>query len=232
MQLSSHTLQVLKNFATINAGLLVQPNAKELKTVSTSKSIFAKASIEDDFPARFAIYDLSQFLSTLSLFKEPELQFNESDSYVTISEGSSDSRNSSCHYHFASENLIMTPPEKDINLPKTEIEFRLEKNTLNNLQKAAATLGVPDLSVEKRDDQIVLVVKDKKNSSSNDYQIPVGEFNQNNTFEFHIQTDNLKLMADDYNVKISSAGIAHFESENLGVEYYVALEATSTSDFE
>ena len=232
MNLSKHTIQVLKNFATINSGLLVQPNVQELRTVSTSKSIFAKAKIEDQFPQKFAIYDLSQFLSTLSLFSEPTLSF-ESESYLTISEGDSNSsRTPSCHYHFASENLIMTPPEKDISFPEPEISFRLENSTLKNLIKAASTLGVPDLAVTKNsENEIVLVVKDKKNSSSNDFCIPVGEYSENHSFEFHVQTDNMKMMADDYFVEISSKGIMRLVSDNIGLEYYVALEATSSSDF-
>lgn len=234
MQLSPATLDALKNFATINQGIVVEEGSQRLKTMSPSKTIFAKAQIDDEFPQEFAIYDLSEFLSTLSLFDVPDLKFDD-ERFVTIEEASENKQMvPSCHYHFASKNLVVYP-EKDIeSVPSKEVEFTFKQNDLARLQKAASTLGVPDMIVTRENDQLVVKVTDKGNDSSNDYKVPVGDYtgNEEDEFEFHFRMDNLKMMKGDYDVAISAKNIAHLTNNDLGVEYFIALEGTSYSNFE
>lgn len=228
VKLNAYTLDVFKNFATINSGILITENKSYLRTISPSKAIFGGASIDNSFPSRFAIYDLGEFLSTLNLFSDPELNF-DSDRYVTIRESSSDN-SPEVKYHFAAENLIVKPPEKEIQFPdEIEVTFNLEQSTFDKLQKAAATLNVSDLVVTRSGDEILLVVKDKKSDSSNNYSVPVGEYggDENDKFEFHFQMDNLKMMKNDYSVEISSKGLSRFHNSQLDLEYFVAIESTS-----
>ena len=49
MKLSTETLTVLKNFASINSGLEFKKGTK-LSTISSTKTVLAKATLKDTFP--------------------------------------------------------------------------------------------------------------------------------------------------------------------------------------
>ena len=168
MTLCDNTLMVLKNFAGINNSILVKKGSK-LRTMSVAKNILAEADINEDFPREFGIYDLNQFLNGLSLHQDPNLDFSE-DTYLTIREGKRRVK-----YFFADPQVIVSPPEKEINLPTQDVCFQIESITLDKLLKAAAVYQLPDLSAVGKDGVIKLVVRDKKNDTSNEFAIVVGE---------------------------------------------------------
>ena len=78
MKLNSGTLNVLKNFATINQNLMIKEGST-ITTMSAMKNIVAKASVEETFPKQIAIYDLNEFLSSTSLFKQPVIDFEDNN---------------------------------------------------------------------------------------------------------------------------------------------------------
>ena len=166
MTLCDNTLMVLKNFAGINNSILVKKGSK-LRTMSVAKNILAEADITEDFPREFGIYDLNQFLNGLSLHQDPNLDFSE-DTYLTIREGKRRVK-----YFFADPQVIVSPPEKEINLPTQDVCFQIESITLDKLLKAAAVYQLPDLSAVGKDGVIKLVVRDKKNDTSNEFAIVV-----------------------------------------------------------
>ena len=168
MKLSDNTLTILKNFAGINNSILVKEGNK-LRTISVAKNILAEADITEEFPRDFAIYDLNQFLNGLSLHQDPDLDFKE-DSYLSIKEGKRRVK-----YFFADPNVIISPPEKEINLPSQDVCFQLDSTSLEKLVKAAAVYQLPDLSGIGEAGVVKLVVRDKKNDTSNEYAIVVGE---------------------------------------------------------
>lgn len=229
MKIHKFTLDVLKNFSLINQGILIEPNSSVIKTISPSKNILAKANIDDEFPEEICIYDLPQFLSTLNLFEEPELEFNN-ENYMIIKESSGFKH--SCKFFFASKNMIVYP-ENDIQMPHSEIKFEFSDEMLKKLEKASSTLGVPDLVVTHENGEIVVQVKDKTNGTSNDFTFPVGDYdgNEDDDFQFHFKVENLKLMKGSYNVEISSKRISRFYNDDLGLEYFIALEATSYANW-
>ena len=167
MKLSDSTLTILKNFAGINNSILVK-EGKRLRTISVATNILAEAEIKENFPKDFAIYDLNQFLNGLSLHHDPDLDFNQ-DSYLSIKEGKRRVK-----YFFADPNVIISPPEKDITLPTEDISFQLDSASLEKLVKAAQVYQLPDLSAIGEAGVIKLVVRDKKNDTSNEYAIVVG----------------------------------------------------------
>jgi len=171
MKLSDNTLTILKNFAGINNSILVKEGTK-LRTISVAKNILAEADIKEEFPRDFAIYDLNQFLNGLSLHSDPDLDFKE-ESYLSIREGKRRVK-----YFFADPNVIISPPEKEINLPSQDVCFQLDSASLEKLVKAAAVYQLPDLSAVGEAGVIKLVVRDKKNDTSNEYAIVVGETDQ------------------------------------------------------
>ncbi len=218
MTLCDNTLMVLKNFAGINNSILVKKGSK-LRTMSVAKNILAEADINEDFPREFGIYDLNQFLNGLSLHQDPNLDFSE-DTYLTIREGKRRVK-----YFFADPQVIVTPPEKEIDLPTKDVCFQIESVTLDKLLKAAAVYQLPDLSAVGKDGVIKLVVRDKKNDTSNEFAIVVGETDKD--FVFNFKVENIKIIPGAYDIVISSKLLSKFTNTNMSLVYYIALEPDS-----
>jgi hypothetical protein len=219
MKLSDNALAILKNFAGINNSILVKQGNK-LRTISVAKNILAEAEIKEDFPRDFAIYDLNQFLNGLSLHQDPDLDFNQ-DSFLSIKEGKRRVK-----YFFADPNVIIAPPEKEITLPSQDVCFQLDSVTLEKLTKAAAVYQLPDMSAIGENGVIKLVVRDKKNDTSNEYAIIVGETSDD--FEFNFKVENIKIIPGAYEVVVSSKLLSQFTNTQHNLKYYIALEPDSS----
>tara|TARA_B100000123_G_scaffold147210_1_gene108783 strand:+ start:95 stop:760 length:666 start_codon:yes stop_codon:yes gene_type:complete len=219
MKLSEKTLTVLKNFAGINNSILVKQGT-QLRTMSVAKNILGEAQIEEEFPRDFAIYDLNQFLNGLGLYQDPDLDF-EADNYVVIREDQWDVK-----YFFSDPQVICSPPDKAITLPSEDISFKLETAVLEKLVKQAAVYQLPDLSAIGRNGNIELVVRDKKNDTSNIPRIVVGQTDKEFTFNFKME--NIKIIPGSYNVSISSKLLSEFSNSKYDMKYYIALEPDST----
>lgn len=215
MQLSNETTSVLKNFASINPNLLVKPGTS-LRTISPTRSVMARAVVEEKFDKAFAIFDLSQFLGRLSLFNKPELSI--SDSYMAISEGSEYSE-----FAFAAPENIVAPPEKEITLPSPEIAFDLTEKDFSKVMKAMSVSGLPEIAVTGEKGKLLLQAIDSKGVSKDVFTIDIGKTKLK--FRMIFRADNLKIIPGDYTVQISSKGLAHFKSEK--VEYWIAVEQNS-----
>ncbi len=216
MKLDSRTSQILKNFASINPSILFKPGNK-LATISAGKTVMARANINQKFNDAFAIYDLSRFLGTVSLFTDPELTVK--DKYMEISQGKR-----KINYTFTEPSLIVTPPDKEINLPNPEVSFKIDTTELNEVLKALSVLSLPEIAVVGDGLRITVQAIDSKNPSGDVYSVDVGETKSN--FRMIIRAENVKLLPGDYSVQISSKGLSHFKSAD--VEYFIAVESNST----
>ena len=215
MKLSNDTREVLKNYSTINANLLVT-SGNQIATMSQMKNIVSLANLPDTFEKEFAIYDLNEFLSAMSLFDDPELDFG--DSSVKISQGGQ-----SLNY-FYSDPTVVTTPKSDITMPDPDATFTLKQTVFNQVLKASSVLGVPDMVLDVNETgQMNLRVSDRKNDTSNSFSVEVGEGGTPNQ-KFFFKVENLKLLSGDYEVKVSSKGISNFKNVNKDVEYFIALE--------
>ena len=220
MKLSDSTLSILRNFAGINNSILVK-KGNRLRTISVAKNILAEANLNEEFPSDFALYDLNQFLNVNnSLFRNPELDFTDKG-YVVISEGKSKQT-----FFFADPNVIVTPPDKDITLPTEDVCFELSTEQLDKLLKAAAINQLPDFSAIGKNGKVTLVVRDKKNDTSNDFSIVVGETDA--TFSLNFKVENIKILPGTYDVVVSQKLLSRFTSKNHDLTYYIALEPDST----
>ena len=219
MNLSSDTVAVLKNFSDINQNILVKPGNK-VQTISTMKNILAEAEISEKFDSEFAIYDLPEFLRAVELFQKPSLNFN-GGSNVQIADSNS---KQSIKYFFADKSVIVAPT-KNITMPDKEVTFTLKKDDFARLQKGVTTLNLPDVAVKGDGKSITLVATDKKNKSSNDYSISVGETDK--TFTAYFKAENFKMVSDDYDVAISKQKISHFVNRNKPIQYWIALDPDS-----
>ena len=219
MKLSDKTVNILKNFSSINQSILFKEGNK-LRTISVMKNILAEAEIDEDIPKDFGIYDLNQFLNGLNLYSSPDLDF-DNDGYVVIKEGRSRAK-----YFFADQNVIVTPPDKEINLPSEDVTFDLDNQQLDKLLKAAAVYQLPDLSVVGEAGVVKLVIRDKKNDTSNDFSIIVGE--TSSEFVFNFKVENIKIIPGTYEITVSQKLLAKFTNKNYDLTYYIALEPDST----
>ena len=223
MQLNKVTHDILKNFSEINTNILIKPGS-ELNTISTMRNIFAKATITETFDSEFGIYDLNEFLSVVSSLDKPQLTLQ--DKYMTISTEGSKSKAK----YFYSDPSVIVSPTKDVNMPESDINFTLSESNLLQLQKMAAILKAPDLAlIGEKGGDVVLKVCDKKNDTSNKFDIVVGE-NGSADFTFYFKVENLKMMSGDYDVSVSSKSISHFKNTKLPIEYWIALEPDSVFD--
>lgn len=231
MKLSDNTVGILQNFANINNGILIAPG-NQIKTISPNKTILASAKVEEDFDTQFCIYDLSQFLSTISMFSSAELNFEKD--LVVISDGSAKIK-----YTYADPKTIVVPPDKVLSIT-SDISFKLSAAILQKAMKAANVLGLPNLvfSSENGSDKLMIKSTDVKNSTSNELTIDIDAKDcytvPDNEFKMVFKFENLKLKTGNdmsYQVDISKVGISKFtEFEKKNLEYFIAVE-TADSKF-
>ena len=221
MELSDKTLAVLKNYSTINSNLVIRPGST-LSTISEAKNVLASVDVEENFEIGFGVYDLGEFLGVLSLVDRPNLDFKADHVIVSDSTGRSKVK------YFYSDPDMLTTTNKSVTMPSTDVAFSLDLDTLNRIKRAANTLGHNEVFITGKDGVIVLTVKSETNTTANAYSIEVAGTFPDHGFQFILSIANLKLMAGDYDVAISSKLISQFISQETGMSYFIALEKTST----
>jgi hypothetical protein len=215
MKFSNDTLSILKNFSTINPSVVFKPGST-IRTISPQKTVMAAATIGETVEQQAGVYDLSRFLSTLSLFENPEVVFG-TDRF-TIKGGKSELR-----YTYTSESLIVTPPEKDIVVPDPEASVNITWQAIDSVLRAAGVLQLPEIAFIGDGNSVTISAVDSKTSTADNYNTVVAEGVNTEPFNMIIKTDNLKLVPTDYEVTLSSKGMAHFKSDK--VQYWIAIES-------
>jgi hypothetical protein len=221
LTLSRDTLEVLKNFASINSNLLVSAGNK-LTTISPVKNVMAEATVSETFDSEFGLWDLNKFLGVISLFKNPT--FNFTDKYVIIEENGA-----SVKYYFSDPSLLSTV-KKQIKMPEAVISFDWKPSVFSEMTKAASVLQLPDLCIRNSATGIEAVVIDKADPSSNSYSVELQNvtYNSSAEFEMFFKVENLKLMSGEYTVNITEKVVSQFEHKTKNLRYWIALEADSS----
>jgi len=214
MKFSTDTLSVLKNFSTINPSIVFKPGSV-VRTISPQKTVMAAATIDETVETQAGVYDLSRFLSTLALFDNPDVVFGQDR--FSIKGGRSKLR-----YTYTSESLMVTPPEKDIVVPDPEVSVNIKWQDIENVLRAAGVLQLPEIAFIGDGNSVTMSAVDSKTSTADNYNTVVAEGISTDPFNMIIKTDNLKLVPADYEVTLSSKGMAHFKSSK--VQYWVAIE--------
>ena len=218
MKISKQTFDVLKNFSEINENLLIKPGNK-LQTISVMKNVLAEATVEETFDKEFAIYDLNSLLSVLSLYESPDVTLN--DDYLTVSQGKSSSK-----FWYADPSLVVSPT-KGITMPSSEVKVRITQSNYTDLLKASNIMQLPDVGLVSDGDTINLVATDKKNQTSNQFNVEVAD-GTGTKFNFYFKRENLRMIPGEYDLTISSKNISHWVNANKNLQYWVALETDST----
>lgn len=216
MKLSKETISILKNYSSISSNLVINAGS-ELKTKSAQNTIFANATISDVFPIEFGIYDLNEFLGVLTLFNNPELEFEEK--FVKISDGDTSIK------YFAADKSVLSYPVKDVTLPSADVSFKLSADTLGLIMKTSSVLRVPDVSFVGSDGELKLIVSDKKNATSNAFEVKIGESNLD--FCINLKVDMMKFIHTDYMVEISTKRISKFTAIGTDINYFIGIETSS-----
>lgn len=217
MNLSKETLILIRNFAGIN-GSIVLKEGNTLATISEGKNVMAQATIAESFPQDFGIYDLNEFLGAVSIFDNPVLDF--SDKYVKISDGGT----SNIKYFAAGEGIVKPAPST-IKFPEPDVTFNLTHDQLAMILKTSSALKAGDVSIQGDGTTLRVVVSDKKNATSNAYQVDIGTTDQE--FKANLKVENLKMLPGDYEVSVSNKKISRFKNAATDLTYYVAIEADS-----
>ncbi len=215
MKINKDTLNTLKNFSDINMSIEVKAG-NTLRTVSVQKNILAQAEVETTFPQDFAIYEVNRFLGAISLFDNPDFEFGEKSVRI------GNDRNS-LNYVYCDPSMIVTPPEKNITVPDPEVRFKLSQDSLSRVMKAGNVLGTPEIVVEGGSPMTVRAM-DSQNDSSDTFHVNLDE-STDKTFRFVFKIENFKMVPGDYDVEISSKGIAKFSQNQL--QYWIATESSS-----
>jgi hypothetical protein len=219
MQLSEETLALLSNFASINPNIVLKPG-QEIKTISEAKNILATASVVEDFPQDVGVYDLNEFLNVLSLVENPTIDFAEKSVKVS-------GTGAGVNYYLA-EPSILTTPERDITMPNAEVTVELTEEKLLKAKKAASVLGHLDIAFVGTPDEVSIKVFDPKDASANTFELSLGDNPSGETFSFIMNISNLKIIDGDYDVQISSKLISKWTNKTKPVNYYIALEKSSS----
>ena len=222
MELSDTTLNVLKNYSTINPNIVIT-EGNTLKTISVARNVLSRTELNEEFPTSFGIYDLTEFLNVLSLVDSPRLKFEKD--YVTVG----DSTGRSSVKYFYSDPEMLTSPGKDINMPEPEVKFVLDTDTLGKVKRAAAALGHDEVAISPTTGAVRLSVIDSKDATSNAFSIDVeGTYPEGVDFNFVMNVGNIKVVNEDFEVGISSKLISQFASKQSPIENFIALEKSST----
>lgn len=219
MNISSETINILKNFSNINANLVFKPG-QSLSTISEAKTIMAKATVSEDFAQEFGVYDLSEFLSVMNLVDSPVLNFEDKSVLISDHTGGTKVR------YYYSELDILTQPTKDITMPECEVNFNLSAENLDKIKKAAAVLGHAELMFSCEGGNITAKVFDEKDATANTFDIAL-DTTSTEIFKYVFSISNLKMLHGDYDVSISSKLISNWKNTNVPVEYFIALEKSS-----
>ena len=221
MKLSIDTLSVLKNFASINQGIMFK-KGKTLRTVSPQKNVMAEATVSDEFPTDFGVYDLNNFLSVLSLHKEePTIDFQDNNVLISGLQG-----RSKIKYRFCAPHMIVVAPEKAITMPDPEISFELKAEDFDWIMKAASVLSSPCITIDSDGSKVFVSTYDPTNDSAHTDALEIGSGN-GVKYKMVFKLENIKMLPGSYDVKISSKNISNFKHKTLNVQYWIATETDS-----
>ena len=220
-QLSKETLAILKNFSTLNSNILVE-SGNVIQTITPTKNVMARAVIEEDFETQFGIWDLSQFLSVISMFDQPEFTFEEK--YIMIGDG----KTSSVKYHYCEPSLL-TVPTKQVQMPSTAISLNMTNSVFTELTRAASVLQVEDLRITPSEDgsEILGIVRDANDPTSNQYSVSLGDNTIDTNYQFDFKMSLLRLFPGNYTVDLTETVISQFTHNDIDLTYWVALETSS-----
>ena len=221
MKFSNDTLTLLKNFASINQGIVFK-KGKVLRTVSAQRNVMAEATIGEEIPKDFGVYDLNNFLSVLSLHKDnPVIDFQDNNVLISGLQG-----RSKIKYRFCAEKLLTSVPDKPISMPDAEISFDLKQEDFDWILKSASVLSSPFIAVESDGSKMFITTFNPQDDAAHTDSLEITS-SKGDVYRMLFKVENLKMISGSYEVKISSKGISNFKHKTLNLQYWIATETGS-----
>lgn len=222
MKISNETLAILKNFASINTNIFFRQGSV-VSTISSADSIFARAKIKESIPNEFAVYDLNSLLSTLTLVENQDVSFEDNKLVISSERGTFE-------YFYSSPDVVKKAPETTIDHVSV-FSFKLSAEDIQMIMKAANVTKAPNISIVCKNQNVSLIVGDRKNNSSNNYKKSIGT--AFNNFDIIFAVENFRVIPDAYEITVAKmetgkAKFLYFKHESRDLEYWIAAEPTST----
>jgi len=212
MKLSERTLAILKNYSTINNGILFKPG-NEIRTITPQSQLMSAAKISEEIPIEAGLHNLSAFLTTLSLFDDPDVEFL--DSHVEIK-----GRNSSAKIDYSSpETFVSAPYDKEPPMNDELAEFQLEAETLKSVLKACGILSKDSISFDADGTSIYVSTHDENGVNRNRYRTELG--NTDKEFSVVLSVENMKLLPSIYKITLTQK-ILRFDAN--GLRYWIRTQ--------
>lgn len=224
MKLTQDTLTILKNYQSINPGIVFK-KGNVVQTISPQKVIVSEAEIQgDSFDRDFGIYDLGSLLSILSLAgEEPEIILDEKFLSIIARDG-----RAKIKYRYTDTSLIVTTPDKKLNLPSKDVTFNLSQDDLTWLLRSTAILQLPHVAIESDGAKVYISAFDANNDAAHEQKLEIQNGN-GVKYRLIIRSEYLKLLSTDYSVTASKSGIALFEGVNRKIKYWIAIEKNGST---
>jgi len=221
MKLSEQTIEILKNFGTINESIMFQ-TGKVIRTVSKTKNILAEFKSEDEVTKDFSVYDLNNFLAVLTMFNGTEIELEENACKLI----SADGRNK-LKYYYCDPEMITLAPSKPIAMPEAEIQFTFTKEDYNHLKRITNVLGTSDVAVKSDGSKVSILAFDTKNDASATNELVMCDGN-GDVYNILFKMQNFVMYPGNYIVNISSKGVSNFKHAELELNYWITSEPGST----
>ena len=219
MKLSDQTIEILKNYSSINSNIKIKKDSNKLYTVAPAKNVLSRASVAETFPQEVNLYDLGEFLNVMgSLHSDPELEF--SDTFVTIV-----SKESSTKINYCSPDVVKY---KEIDkVPSSETVINISAAVMNQIIKASSALKTTDvIFTGKKGKKNSIKMCNRKVDESHFHKIDL-EGTSDNNYEIYMNVETSKFLPGDYSVKLNSKGASYFKNNSVPVEYWIAVEVGS-----
>jgi len=220
--ISRATLAILKNYNGINTSMVINKGSQQ-NVVSTTKTVMSTVEIEEDFPVKFGIFDMGQFLNILTSFDEPTLEFH--DKYVKITK-----ENQVIKYRYSEPSLITTLSEEAIDKLnkhiKPDCSFTLSKEVLKKLQDIVSILRAEYVMFEGNGESIFIKTFNPKDESDTSFSVENGE--TDSKFRMIFKFEHLKVLPGDYAVTISRNKLLKFTHSQVALNYIIPCEKDST----
>lgn len=214
MNMHKDTLAILKNFSSINKYMRIN-QGNVLTIFNPNFPLFARAEVEDVFPKTFSIYDLNQWLSTLSLFEDPDIDY--SDKLMTISSG-----RMSAKYRYSAASVTSDQPAQAPQIPDTLFSFNLHKEQLSEILKASSVLGLKEIEFSTKGIRC-LNSDNAGNAIDNEYVTAIEELKADELIKpVKVKVEVLKLLPLDYSVFITEK-LVKFSNEEMKLDYYAGI---------
>lgn len=221
MKLSSETVNILKNFTSINESIFVKKGSV-LETISKLKNVLVRAEVSDTFSEDFGIYDLNNFLGVLSLNGDNTIEFVGNDIIIKGFGGKSELK-----YRKTPQSLIVVPPDKKVNMGDDVSAFELTQEEIAWTTSIANRLGSPNMSLVSDGSTITIKCFDVKNDGAHVSSTELEAKGDGKKFNMIFSTENLRFFEGAYDVTISARGIGHFKNKKAAIEYWIMTETGS-----